>query len=454
MALAVYSRLLPPDEYGRYALIVAVVAAINAILFQWLRASIRRLLLAYEGRRVKLLSTVRASYYALTLLVAAVAVTTAMLLGGHDLRVFVALAALLLIAQAVFELNQDIQLIEQRPSRYGVAAVTKAALALGLGGILAWIGYGAAGALIGAIVGLGIPALWLSLQHFRSTSVSDATLGTLEEVARYGLPLSLSYALQFVVDASDRFLLGAFRGAADVGRYAAAYDLCWQVLTVLMVVVNLAAFPLIVRDMESNGIDAAKARSREHAILFVAVALPAATGFALLAGPIARAMLGAEFRNTAIVLIPIIAVAVFLSGLKAYYFDVALQLTRDTRAIAWIAFVSASVNVVLNLFLIPTWGSLAAAWSTLIAYAVALALSVVLGRRRLQLPLPWVHWSKIALATGAMAGAVLLLPRLPNPLVDLSLRVTGGALVYGALLLAMRVLHPRATAAVLASSPS
>lgn len=452
LALAIYSRLLPPAEYGRYALIVAVVAAVNAIVFQWLRASARRLLLAYEGRRARLLSTLRASYYALTALVAAGSIVTAVLLDDRSLGTFVGLAALLLVAQAVFELNQDILLIEQRPSHYGAAAVTKAVLALGVGSTLAWMGFGARGALLGAIVGLGIPAVWMSFRHFRSTPVSDATLSTLGDVARYGLPLSLSYALQFIVDASDRFLLAAFLGPAEVGRYAAAYDLCWQVVTVLMVMVSLAAFPLIVRDMETKGSQAALARSREHAVLFVAVALPATIGFALLASPIARAMLGSEFRSTAVVLIPIIAAAVFISGLKAYYFDLALQLSRDTRAIAWIAFASAGVNVVLNVFLIPKWGSVAAAWSTLIAYLVALALSVVLGRRALPLPLPWMQWSKIALATGAMAVGVLLLPSLPNALAEVGLRVAAGAVIYAVLILVLKVLDPRGTNAAFASS--
>lgn len=33
-ALAVYTRLLGPEEYGRYALVIAAVGLANAVLFQ------------------------------------------------------------------------------------------------------------------------------------------------------------------------------------------------------------------------------------------------------------------------------------------------------------------------------------------------------------------------------------------------------------------------------------
>ncbi len=34
LAIAVYTRLLPPEEYGQYALIIAWVGLGNAVLFQ------------------------------------------------------------------------------------------------------------------------------------------------------------------------------------------------------------------------------------------------------------------------------------------------------------------------------------------------------------------------------------------------------------------------------------
>src|SRR4051812_50190297 len=44
VAIPVFSRLLDPAGYGRYALVVATVGVLNALLFQWLRLSLVRYL--------------------------------------------------------------------------------------------------------------------------------------------------------------------------------------------------------------------------------------------------------------------------------------------------------------------------------------------------------------------------------------------------------------------------
>src|SRR5687768_1010555 len=49
LAIPLFTRLLDPAAYGRYALVIATVATLNALLFQWLRLSLSRYLPAYAG---------------------------------------------------------------------------------------------------------------------------------------------------------------------------------------------------------------------------------------------------------------------------------------------------------------------------------------------------------------------------------------------------------------------
>src|SRR3954469_70126 len=56
-AIPVFTRLLNPDEYGRYALVVASVTMLNALLFQWLRLSLVRYLPAYKENSAQFKST-------------------------------------------------------------------------------------------------------------------------------------------------------------------------------------------------------------------------------------------------------------------------------------------------------------------------------------------------------------------------------------------------------------
>ncbi|MDB5332470.1 MAG: polysaccharide biosynthesis protein, partial [Phycisphaerales bacterium] len=40
LTIPLFTRLLDPVDYGRYTLVVATVALLNALLFQWLRLSL------------------------------------------------------------------------------------------------------------------------------------------------------------------------------------------------------------------------------------------------------------------------------------------------------------------------------------------------------------------------------------------------------------------------------
>src|SRR3982750_3883181 len=56
-AIPLFTRLLDPASYGRYALVIATVGMLNALLFQWLRLSLSRYLAAYADDETKLKGT-------------------------------------------------------------------------------------------------------------------------------------------------------------------------------------------------------------------------------------------------------------------------------------------------------------------------------------------------------------------------------------------------------------
>jgi O-antigen/teichoic acid export membrane protein len=56
-AIPLFTRLIDPGAYGRYAMVLATVAMLNALLFQWLRLSLARYLAAYQGNEAKLKGT-------------------------------------------------------------------------------------------------------------------------------------------------------------------------------------------------------------------------------------------------------------------------------------------------------------------------------------------------------------------------------------------------------------
>jgi len=436
LAVALYTRLLSPAEYGLYALVISAVGLANAALFQWLRLGLLRFLPAYREKQARLLSTLALGFGVLAGLTGVAGGVGFWIWPGSQARTLLGLGILLLWAQAWFELNLELVRSQLKPHRYGLLALAKSVSALAAGGLLAYLGRGVTGILLGLLLGFTVPLLGVFRRHWNGVRPGRADFKTLRRLLGYGLPLTAAFILDFVVNSSDRLLLGWLSGSAAAGLYSAGYDLAKKSLWMLMMAVNLASYPLVVRALEKEGRDAARSRLRDIAIILLGVGLPGAAGLALLAPNLAGVLLGVEFRDAAAALVPWIALAVLLAGLKAYYLDMAFQLGRHTVGQVWVLLVAAVVNLGLNLCLIPLYGFMGAAYATVAAYAAGFVLSGLWGRRVFPLPFPGLEPVKIILAAGGMTLALRPVAGYSGP-VALAAQVTWGVLVYGTLLLAL-----------------
>src|SRR5690606_29919078 len=117
---------------------------------------------------------------------------------------------------------------------------------------------------------------------------------------------------------------------------AVSFDFTTQTITLLLMVINMAAMPLAIRAYEVQGPPAAQEQMRTNAALLMALGLPAVVGIAVLTGPIVHAALGEEFRAAALTLMPLVAGGALLAGLKAYHFDAAFQFAHRTIHQVWI----------------------------------------------------------------------------------------------------------------------
>lgn len=428
LAIAVYTRLLAAEEYGRYALVVAGVGFFNVFFFHWLRLSLLRFLPAYLENPRPLLSTVLAGFIVLALLTGVAGLLLAWLWPDPIWRGLIFLAVPLLWVQAWFELNLELARSRLQPVRYGLMSGVKAVSALTIGVLAVLWGLGAYGPLLGLLAGMLLAVfLWGWLEWRGAFSHSSRSL--LGELLRYGLPLTATSALGFVVSMSDRFLIAWFLGEGPAGMYAAAYDLGYQTLTLLMTVVNLAAYPLAVRALEQRGLEAARQQLRQNATLLLSVAFPAAVGLSLLAPNVTGVLLGEGFREEAARLLRWVALAILLSGVRVFHFDLAFQLGRHTLGQVWVVGAAALLNFVLNLLWIPIFGLLGAAYATFAAYLLALLLSIALGRRVFPVPIPYQDGLKITLASVLMG--LLLWPSLKyQGLYALVAQVMVGSLAY------------------------
>jgi O-antigen/teichoic acid export membrane protein len=442
LAIALYTRLLSPDEYGRYILIIAGVGLFNVIFFQWLSLALIRFLPAHLENPKPLLSNILAGFFALALITGSLGVLLAWLWPDPTWQRLILLAVLLLWVQAWFGLNLTLSTIRLSPLRYGLMNGLKAAFALTVGVVLIVWGLGAYGPLLGLLMGLLLSGVLVGGMEWKGI-FPTISKPLLREILRYGLPLTATSALCFIVSSSDRLLIGRFLGEGPAGLYSAAYDLGDQTVTLLMSIVNRAGYPLVVLALEQNGVNSAQEHLRQNATLLLAIAFPAALGMAVLAPNINDVLLGASFREEGAHLLPWIVVATLLAGVRAYYFDMAFYLGRHTVGQSWVVGAAAILNLALNFWWIPWLGIIGAAYATFVAYLLALILSATLGRRAFIVPIPYLEWLKIAFASLLM-GILLNSTLIYHGLYILIIQVMLGFLSYAMMAVLLNVGECRA----------
>lgn len=447
LAIPLFTTLLEPAEYARYALMMAALSVANSLVFEWIRLAVVRFHPPDPQRLAGFTSTILTLWLTLT---AAVAVVAAVALAFPAVRPFAALVLLgaaLLATQSMFDLVSELCRAALRPWHFMVLQLTRAAAFVGLGFVLLRAGFGWPAPLVAVAVGMAAAVAWAWRRDWREARLAgDRTLAV--EMFRYGLPISLTVALVAVVFLVDRSLVALLIDDEAAGLYSVAFDFTNQTVTVVMTAVSMAAFPIAVRELETRGAEAARRPMMTNAAFLLAVGVPATVGAAVLAPGIAGVFFGPGYATSAQV-IPLVAVGALFAGLKAYHFDAALQFAHRTMQQVWIALAAAVLNVLLNLALIPALGLQGAALAAAVTFLFAMAVTAWWGRRVFPLHFPVHEAVRVVVASAAM-GAVLALSRGYVGALVLVAQVVTGALVYAVLLVALDAfgLRRRITCAV------
>lgn len=404
-ALAVYTRLLSPVEYGQYAVVIAIVGFMNMLFFEWIHLGLLRYLPTVQIAKEKFLSNIVAAY----LMIALICIISALiffLFYDQQMKGLIIPGLLVLLFTGLFNTNLQLQTAQLKPLQFGKLAAGKAVLGLVIGSSLVWYGLGAKGILYAVALAMGISILFWGRHEKLQFHPGHFDKGLMKKLLLYGLPLAVNLAMAEVISSSDRMFLLWMQGEATAGLYAVGYDLSSQVLGVILMIINLAAFPLAVRALEQEGKQAAEQQLKQNILMIAGIAFPAAAGLAILAPGITYFLLGEEFQLAAQKIIPWVALAALLAGLKSYYFDLAFQLGQHTLGQLKVLLIAVLVNVLLNFLLIPEYAEMGAIYATLIAYVIGLFLSILVGRKWFYLPFPSLEVVKIFAATLIMSSAI------------------------------------------------
>lgn len=201
---------------------------------------------------------------------------------------------------------------------------------------------------------------------------------SLRELLNSSLPLFMLSLLMLAHARTDEIMLASLRGFSEVAAYAAAYKLA-EVSRAVIRPVTMVLFPIMTAALTEHSPVRYRRDMRRLIGGSAAVGLMVATVVILLAPFIVPWIFGAAYREaTAITQVLFLVTPALFAGQTAITVANALRLDRPAITIVTIGVIT---NIILNAMIIPQWGAIGAAYTTVATESlIAVGLLVVIER--------------------------------------------------------------------------
>jgi O-antigen/teichoic acid export membrane protein len=368
--LPLYTHYLPPSAYGQVEIVTAATAVLAIALQMGIASAFFRFYFDAKEAAEKL-TVVRTSFW-FTMAMSTVGLALGIAFAGpisHWLGLghqpwLVRAGAVGLWAQTNYQQLTALFRVEERSTAYAIASVanvlvTVAAMVL----FVAVFHWGAVGLVVGNFTGTLI--VYLGLLAYRTEQLGlEFDRSLLRQMQRFGMPLVPSALALWMINFIDREFVSWYKGNAEVGVYSVAVRIA-SVITFVLIAFR-TAWPAFAYSIE----DDREARRTYSFVLtyLLAFASWAALGLGALAPWWTELLADPKYQRAE----KGIALLAFSGAIYAGYTVLAIGSGRARRTqLNWVVSgVGAAVNVALNFWLVPRYGMVGAAISTVAAYVV------------------------------------------------------------------------------------
>jgi O-antigen/teichoic acid export membrane protein len=293
--------------------------------------------------------------------------------------------------------------IQGRARAFTAMTLFRSFLNIGLKLVLVVSGLGVTGVLLSDLISSIFFASALLPTLARNLAAGFST-SMLREAAAFGLPKVPHGLAHQILNLSDRKLIQVYSTLAESGLYNIGYTMGTGVKFFLSAF-ELAWAPFVYGQL----------RKPDAPIVLSKIATYA---FAVLVGVgLANAIFGRELLwlmttkeyHEAYHVIPVVVLAYVLQGVFALT-SIGIGISKKTRYFPILTISAATLNVGLNVFWIPRYGNLGAAWSTVAGYGLMAGLGAYLGHREYPIPFDWPRLARVVLAASVSFAVSALAP--------------------------------------------
>ena len=438
--LPILTKTLGAESYGIWALILATISLLMPLALLQLGFAMTRFLAAEKDKEKisKGFSSIfaAASFTALVLsfLIFILAEPLAVaVFGGAGVASFVKISAFLVLLMTLDQVIFEYFVAFRQMERYAVFMIFQTIGEIVLIGYLVLSGYG----LFGAIISLLVVKVAVFVVGFllvgREVGISKPSISILRNYLVFSLPMIPTTLCIWIVNLSDRYVIGYFMDIGDVGIYSAAYGV-GSLVALFFAPISTVLLPTITNLYENDKIQELKTHLKYSLKFYLMFAIPSLFGLSILSKSLLRTLTTSEFVSGYLI-VSIVALAIILFNCSSVSMNVVV-LHKKTKLVGTIYAISASINMAMNIILVPIIGILGAAIATLMTFAAHLSVVSIIGFRRLPFDIDLKFIIKSVISSGVMGLIILKL----NPIgaVNILISVGIGTVVYFGVLILLK----------------
>jgi O-antigen/teichoic acid export membrane protein len=392
VTVPVFTAAIDKEDYGAFYLVISAATLLSGVATGWLGSSTVRFYwpAKREGRLDAYVSTILWSSVASLLLTGFAAATLAYVSRSG---MAAALWRLVPAGLAYFFFNTLTNVLVQvlrsagKARSYARLQIAGIVLTTVFSVVLVWWArLGALGILLGVAAGWAavLPFMLQDVGAEGALAPGAADSPTLRQYMAYGLPLVPAGVAGWSLALLDRFIIDWARGPGEVGLYSVAWSLGDRIMQLVTVPLVLTMLPSLTEAFERSGQRLAERVQTQFIRYLALVTIPVLAGLAV-SGRLFMKAFTAPVYTEAWPVLAVVATGSALSSLSQIA-TAGLGLKKRTRLMMMDAIAAACFNLVANALLVPLFGYVAAAWTSVASISLLVGLAWWQSREHMSSP--------------------------------------------------------------------
>jgi O-antigen/teichoic acid export membrane protein len=282
--------------------------------------------------------------------------------------------------------------IEEKSILYITISLIKTAMTLVLNVVfIVYLKMGVMGILLSGLIVIAGTGVYLLVYQIRRIRISYS-FSLLKPMLKYGIPLAWSTFGMFIVNFADRFFLQRLTTMNELGLYSLAYRFGFLPSVIVMGPFLLVWAPKrfeLVKEPNAKGIYSVIFTYLCFLLIYIGL------GICILIKDVINIIADPKFIE-AYKYVSIILLAYVLNG-AVVYVQFGIHLHKKTKHLAYATLMTAGINTLANILLIPVLHAWGAALATLISYLFLLVYTHIISQKFYHVPYEYGRITKMSI---------------------------------------------------------